>query len=231
MPRSKVSKDSKASKASSSIRSISDRIVINKDNRDPICFLASTLFYSVHVSNANNLPSAPSLGSGIHIKLETIMYETISTLGRDPMGYMQKCYRLYMQHLGEALRFDQFIELILSKFVDKRLLKKMQSENYSKYFESVIERTGRSYIRDLKSRTNTLYSYDSLDHYKDACVDLMHSKLISAFEISSHLLIDDSSDSVPLAVYEVMRDDRDRLAVKYKKLKKQYKRLRRQIDE
>lgn len=221
---------SRSSKASSSIKSISERIVVSKDNRDPICFLASCLFYSIHVSNTNKLPSTPSLGSGTHIKLETIMYETISILGNDSMGYMQSCYKLFIKHIGEVVRFDQFVELILSKFVDKRLLKKMRSENYSKYFESVLERTGRSYIRDLKSCTNTLYAYDSLDHYKDACVDLMHKKLVSSFEISSHLLIDDSSDSVPLAVYEVMRDDRDRLAAKYKKLKKQYRHLKRQLE-
>jgi hypothetical protein len=222
---------SKSSKASSSIKSISKRIIVSKDNRDPVCFLASCLFYSIHVSNTNKLPTSLSLGSGAHIKLETIMYETISVLGNDSMGYMQNCYKLFIKHLGEIVRFDQFIELILCKFIDKRMLKHMRSENYSKYFESVLERAGRNYIKDLKSCTNTLYAYDSIDHYKDACVDMMHGKLVSAFEISSHLLVGDSGDdSVPLSVYEITRDDRNRLAAKYKKLKKQYRHVKRQLE-
>jgi len=216
---------------SSSIKSINKRALKTPDMRDPVYFLARSLMYTIHITHATELSiKKHRLGSGIHKALEVKMYEALSAIKNSAVKYIQDCHKLYADYIGEFISFNHYIELLLSPFVDKRLMKKMKSENYDQYFSAIIKIAGSNYISELKRVSVTFYVYDSLELYTEPCNRLMYEKLFSAFEISSHRLTDDSCDSVPLAVYESLRDDRDRLVEETKRLRKKIRKLKRRLE-
>lgn len=218
---------------SSSIKSIYKRTPKHINSRDPVYFLAKSLIYTIHISHASKLSieqSSHRLGSGIHKALEAQMYETVTHTKDSSLEYIQSCHKLYSDVIGEFLSFNHYVELLISQFMDKRLMKKMRSENYEQYFSSIIKVAGTNYITELKSRVPTLYAYESTAVYVEPCTKLMYEKLYSAFEISSHRLTDDSCDNVPLAVYETIRDDRNRLLDEVKRLRKKIRKLKDRLE-
>lgn len=223
MPKSESSRGSTRSS-----RTLQDRIIdtTNADNTDPVRFIASCLFYSVHVANASQITGVQSLGGGAHNKLEINMYDTANALSETGFDYAEKCYKLYCSTHKMYMTFDQFIEHLLHKFADSRLLKKMDSKNYSKLFRSIMGKATSNYIQEVKQVSRTLYAYMDIDVYSAQCINIMHEKLITAIELSVHLLVDQAQVKVPLYLYESVKAERDDLYRKYQKLSKKYRRLK-----
>jgi hypothetical protein len=216
-----------------STRSLQDRVIdVEKvDNGNPVRFLASCLFFSIHVSSASKIIGNMNLGSGAHQKLEYNMYEIADSLKTNGFDYMQRCHKLYCDTNNIYMKLEHFIETLLDQFADSRLLKKMKRENYSSLFRAILYRASSNYISELKKVSQTLYAYDDVAVYSEYCTKFMHKKLISAIETSVHLLLDDSARMVPVDLYEIVKKDRDKLFLKYKKLNKKYRRLKAELEE
>lgn len=105
----------------------------------------------------------------------------------------------------------------------------MNRSNYSKLFQSITYEAATNYIIALKARSRTLHAYDDVSVYTPYCTNLMHDKLVSAIELSVHLLLDQTHANVPLKLYETVKADRDELFRKYKKLSKKYRRLKAEL--
>lgn len=227
-----MSSTSASSIRSRSTKSLKERIIdVEVSNSNPVRFLASCLFFTIHATNASKIIGKISLGDGVHRKLEINMYETAESLKETGFDYLQRCHDLYCQSIQEYMKFDQFVEMLLNKFADSRLLKRMKRENYSSVFRSILHRAGINYISDLKMVSQTLYAYDDPNVYREYCIKFMHSRLVSAIETSVHMLLGDSSRTVPLELYEIAKKDRDSIFIKYKRLKKKYNRLRNELEE
>lgn len=219
---------------SRSTQSLKDRVInIEKlDFADAVTFLAKCLFYSIHFSNASNITvSNTRLGEGVHRKLEYNMYDSAEKLKTHGFSYLKSCHELFCSHNSEYMKLDSFIEMILNQYADPRLLKKMKRENYSSLFCSILHKAGTNYVSELKLVSPTLYAYDNIDVYGDYCTKFMHSRLVSAIETSVHMLLDDGSRMVSLELYEIVKKDRDKLFLKYRKLSKKYRKLKSELED
>lgn len=227
--RSSKSRGSRKSDESyNSMRSLNERIMSGVDPRDPIYHLAQCLFYTIHQKNTIGLPM--TLGGGAPKILVLRMYESEKELQADAMGYLNECYNSFKGITKDYFSFGNYIELVLNRFLDTKLIRKMKQENYSQLFTSVFNKACVAYIRDLSANQPSLYVHDTPEIYSAPCTELIKKRLITAFEVTVHTMIDDNPESVPRALYEQVKLDRDRLAKKYKKLKRKYKKLKKEFD-
>lgn len=221
--------DSKVDSRNSSIRSIERNIIDKSDPRDPVYHLAQCLFYSIHLHNITKVSTDRLNANGPQL-LMVLMYDAEREISNNPIKYLNDCFKLFKDITGEYFNFAEYIEMLMNKFMLKKLIPKLSGDNYARLFSSVFNKTCVSYINDLFARTPSLYIYDDPQLYKGFCVEFLKSRLITAFEVTVHIMIDNQSESVPRPLYETVREERDKLAKKYKKLKKKYNRLKRELE-
>jgi hypothetical protein len=209
---------------SSSIQSISERTLENVDSRDPLTHLAGFLFYNIHVVNMIHLTR--NLASNDHQILEEKMYFSAGILTENAIKTFAESLRSYNEYIKDELRFHDYLELLLSNFAPDNIVRKLRRENYESLLCAILTGSIKSYIRDLKAETNTLFAYDGIKTIKPFCVNFMRTRLITEFERSTHRIVDDSPDTVPRLLYEQVKTDRDKLCKKLVKLQKKYKRLK-----
>ncbi len=225
----KSSRSSRTSKSSRSFRSISKNIIDKSDPRDPIYHLAQCLFYSVHLINISKVQT-DRLNAGSPQLLIVLMHDSEVNISKDPMKYLNECFRLFTTITKEYFNFEEYIEILMRKFMLEKLIPKMAGSNYVSLFSTVFNRACVNYIGDLRNKVPSLYIYDNPDIYKNYCVELFKSCLVTAFESTVHRMVDNRTDDVPRELYESVRAHRDKLAKKYKKLKKKYNHLKRELE-
>jgi hypothetical protein len=213
----------------STVKSVKRRILDEVDPRDPIYHLAQCLFYTVHLQNVTSISNR--LGSGGPQMLVLKMYESEKVLRAEPMEYLNQCYLSFLKVLGDHFSFNYYVELILNKFLDLKLIRKMGQTNYTSLFTSVFNKACASYIADLSANVKSLYVYDDPAVYKAICVEFFKKRIVTAFEVTVHTMVDDSPENVPRLLYEQVKSDRDRLAKKCKRLKHKYKKLKRELED
>jgi hypothetical protein len=221
----------KSSKSSShSLRSLNTRILDKKDSRDPIHHLANCLFYSIHLSNVPRVNNSSLSGNAPQL-LKVLMLSEERNIFNNSMKYLSDCCNIFKSITREYFNLDEYVELLLSYFLDPNIIKKMKDNNYTNLFTSVFNKACNSYISDLPIKAPTLYVFDDPRIYSDFCIDFMRKRLITAFEVTVHLMVDSNSEGVPRPLFEEVKEDRDKLARKYKKLKKSYKKLKKELEE
>lgn len=220
---------SSRSSRNSSIRSIERNIIDKSDPKDPIYHLAQCLFYSIHLHNTTKISRDRLSANGPQL-LMVLMYDSEREISQNPINYLNETFKLFKNITGEYFNFEEYIEILMNKFMLKKLIPKLTGNNYIGLFSSVFKKTCISYINDLYAKVPSLYIYDDPQLYKDFCVEFLKSRLVTAFEVTVHIMVDNESESVPRPLYETVKDERNRLAKKYKKLKKKHKKLLRELE-
>ena len=219
----------KSRSSNKSLKSIKERIFDKSDPRDPVYHLANCLFYSIHLSKVPSVNTSSLTGNAPQL-LKVLMIQEERVISENAIQYLRDCYAIFRNITREYFNFNEYVEMILTKFLDNSIIKKLRDNNYNSLFISVFNKTCNSYIADLPVQVPTLYVFDNPSLYSDFCIDFMRKRLISAFEVTVHRMIDSGSENVPRPLYEQIKEDRDKLARKYKKLKKSYKKLKAEVE-
>lgn len=191
------------------------------DKTKIIDHMATCIFYTMHELNIPN--EMLDLAGNKMRKLELNMHVFINSIKNDPLNYLKRIYKNYVDVNKRVLQFKEYMELLLLEFIRPEILKLYKQNNYVDIFKRVFSDVMLAYIIEVKKLSPTMFLSQNIESYRFKCTEIIAEKLKHYIGITLHLSIDPSIETVPLAIYEELQNEYNSLLKKHKKLKIKFK--------